>query len=165
MKKIWIICSEVCFALSVACCGIQEADVPTNAKSLHQYVLRDGMEYGYEVAISNDEKSGRPAPKIVAMYRYLGRKGDIYQTMLRNGEIRIVFECTKPCDAGTLHTFEGTQYVSNEVLRLEPDTLLNAVMSDAMNGYLEQSVETQNGKATSLWVDGESKRLITTDAF
>lgn len=126
--------------------------------------MKDGLEYGYVVGLSDDDRrAGKVAPDL-AMYRYLGRKGDTYQVMLRDGEVRMVMECTKPCDYGKVHTFVGTRYLRKEVMKLEPVAIVSSVFRDAMNGQLDVNIGRQNDKDVTYWVDGEGKRLVVADA-
>jgi len=168
MKKLLTISAALLAALAVSGCNDQAVASSTAAappaKPAHVYAIKDGLEYGYEVGLSeNDKKAGQVAAKI-AMYRYLGRKDDTYQVMLRDGEVRMVFECAKPCTFGKVHTFVGNRYMGKEVLKLSPEAILTGVMRDAMSGELDQNVGKQNDKAVTYWVDGEGKRLIVADA-
>lgn len=167
MKTFLTVSAALCIALSITGCGEQaaaSAPIAAPAKPAHRYSMKDGLEYGYEVGISEDARKAGQAAASLAMYRYLGRKGDTYQVMLRDGEMRMVFECTKPCDFGKIHTFAGTQYLRKDVLKLTPDAIVAAVVDDAISGQLEQNVGSQNDKAVTYWVDGEKKRLVVADA-
>lgn len=130
----------------------------------HLYSLQDGSEYGYEAALSDEQRQQGRAASEIKMFSYLGRKGDTYQVMLKADEFRSVAECTKPCDFAKVYTFAGDKFIAKEVMRITPTVIVSAVFEDAMKGRLNQLLGQQKGVATTFWVDGDGKRLIVDDA-
>lgn len=158
-------------AVLVAGCGdkaVSSGSAPAVAVApampQHLYAIKDGQEYGYEQGISeSDRKNGQAAVKLM-MFNYLGRKGDVYQVMLKNGNVRTVAECAKPCDFAKVYTFIGDRFSDKEMLKLTPTAIVSSVFADAMTGQLDQLTGEQNGTAVTFWVDGDSKRLVVADA-
>lgn len=150
-------------SLTVTLFGCSDsASVPSVqiAKPTQRYVLKDGDQYGYEQALSqDDQKRGQAATK-VQMYSYLGRRDSTIQVMHRaDKKSRFVAECTLPCDFVKVYTFYGDQFVGKETIRLQPGALLGEVFDDAANGRLEQMVGEQRGQKVTFWVDGAERRL------
>lgn len=142
----------------------QMAEPAKPALPEHFYAIKDGMEYGYAPAIStNDKNEGRAASKLL-MFNYLGAKGSVHQVMLKNGDIRTVAECEKPCEFAKIYVFSGPRFVSKEILQLDPGAILQLVFADAMRGKLTKLSGNQNGKQVAFWVDGESKKLVVAGA-
>lgn len=183
MKKIFSLAILVGWALALEACGDRVGGAPKRApaaaaaapaqqvlpislppKVAHEYVVRDGQEYGYEPAISENQRSSGQAAAEIRMFSYLGRKGDVYQVMLKDDNVRSVVECEKPCDFGKIYTFVGDRFVRKDTVRLAPDAIASAAVRDAMRGELNPLRGEQRGKATSFWVDGSVKRLIVGDA-
>lgn len=144
--------------------GAAPAIAAAPAMPQHLYAIKDGQEYGYEQGISeSDRQNGQAAVKLM-MFSYLGHKGDLYQVMLKNGNVRTVAECAKPCDFAKVYTFVGDRFANKEMLKLTPTAIVSSVFADAMTGQLDQLKGEQNGTAVTFWVDGDAKRLVVADA-
>lgn len=122
------------------------------------YTLQDGLEYGYEQAVSADDKNkGQVASKIL-MFKYLGERGDVMQFHARQGEINIVFECQRPCEFIKQMMFIDGVMRHKEHMRAIEGSIAWALTQDAMNGYLKPYEKERAGKISSLWID-EKKGL------
>jgi hypothetical protein len=172
MRNISILVSVACLGVLLAGCG-DKADATQQTKTAqpieqqlpkHFYALKDGIEYGYEQALSEQDRNEGRAAKSLLMFSYLGRKGDIYQVMLKENNIRTVAECSMPCEYAKVYTFLDTQFLKKDTLRISPQVIVASVLADAMQGNLEQMTGMQSGVKTTFWVDGEKKRLVVADA-
>ena len=133
------------------------------ARPSHFYAVRDGLEYGYEGSLSEEDRRQGRVTAPLKMYRYLGAKGRVYQVALNAGDgVYIAAECEAPCEFAKIYSFAGVRLIGREMMRLPQEALLRYVFLDAMSGQLEQWVgEEADGTLVRLWVDGEKKRLIT----
>lgn len=172
MKKLTAI---FCVALLAAC--TQKADVapvatvwpspdvqPVSMPSIpaipdHFYAIKDGNEYGYEKAISEEDRKKGQVAADVLMFNYLGEKDGAYQVMLKEGDQRTVAECTAPCEFTKIYTFSGTQFIQKKMMKLTPETILSSVLHDAMNGKLDVLSGMQQDRMVSFWVDGTNQKL------
>ena len=136
--------------------------VPEQPK--HFYVIKDGIEYGYEQALSDQDRNQGRAANTLLMFNYLGKKGDAYQVMIRDGEVRTVAECSMPCEYARVYTFLDTKFLKKETMKIGPQVIVAAVFADAMKGNLQQMTGMRDGVKTTFWVDGEGKRLVVADA-
>lgn len=115
--------------------------------------MQDGLEYGYEQAVSVDDKNkGQVASKIL-MFKYLGERGDVMQLHNRQGDVHIIFECQRPCEFIKQMIFINGTMQRKEHLRAIEGSIAWAVTQDAMNGYLKPYERDRAGKASSLWID------------
>lgn len=130
----------------------------------HFYSLKDGKEYGYEQAVSEEARRQGQGTTSLLMFSYLGRKGDAYQVMLKDGNMRTIAECSRPCEFSKVYTFVGDRFIKKETMRVTPEIVVAAVLADAMNGQLDQMLGEQNGVPVTFWVDGETKRLVVANA-
>lgn len=151
---------------ALTACGKNDAGQPAPvvqaapAMPAHYYAMKDGLEYGYEEAISEEaRKHGQAAVKLM-MFSYLGEKAGAYQVMNKDGNVRSVAECSRPCDYAKVYTFMGDRFVDKQILKLTEGALLRFVLADAMRGKLEPLSGDQKGRLVSFWVDGEAKRLV-----
>jgi hypothetical protein len=124
------------------------------------YVMRDGIEYGYEKALSEDDRKKGQVTAPLMMFSYLGRKDGLYQIVNKQGTIRYVAECSKPCEFAKIYTFDRDRFMGKEVMKLTGDALLSHVFADATSGKLDQMIGTRNDDRVTYWVDGAAKRLI-----
>lgn len=130
----------------------------------HNYSLRDGFEYGYEQALSNDDINRGQVAQSIVMAKYAGTRDGKYQIYILNPAVpgsATVAECTNPCEFMKVMSFFQGKFVSVERLRVVPGILGWMILQDAINGDLEQYFGEKKGQKFSLWFD-EKKGLVVT---
>lgn len=143
--------------------AVAVAPVPPPAPK-HLYAIKDGLEYGYEQALSEQDRNQGRVTKSLLMFSYLGKKGGAYQVMLKDDNVRTVAECALPCEYAKVYTFVDVTFIKKETIPINPSALLAGVFADAISGQLEQMQGLRDGTVTTFWVDGDKKRLIVADA-
>lgn len=123
----------------------------------HNYVLRDGMEYGYTVALSEDQRqSGQIGEQILA-FMYLGSRDGKHQVMIRDGSLVTVMECEIPCMYVKSMTFLDQDYLRDTIkverFQAQRGSVIAAVMEDVANGRLAIAGSERNGKMHNIWMD------------
>lgn len=129
------------------------------ARAGHHYAMKEGDEYGYEPVVSGEAAMRGESVASLVMYSYLGRKGNTLELMIHSENIRVVAECTLPCEFVKLHSFVGDRYIKREIVRLNPSSVMFGAFDDAANGRLEQMLGEQRGQKITFWVDGEKRQL------
>ena len=97
----------------------------------HNYVLKEGQDYGYQGGISEEDAKNGKVSADVSMFRYLGEKEGRHtiQMLDNDGSATRKISCVKPC--------EFMKFDSGERVAYNPDSLGGAVMQDALAGELE----------------------------
>lgn len=141
----------------------EQAEIaPEPIKIDHYYSMKDGYEYGYEQAISQDSADAGQVASTLAMFKYSGQKDGVYQTYTKNvSGVITSLQCNNPCDFIKVMTFLNGQHLTTERLKATEGSIGWTVMADAINGQLEAFVQEKNGKSFSVWFD-EEKGLQTT---
>jgi len=120
----------------------------------HYYSLKDGLEYGYEQAVSQDAQNAGQVAQSLMMFKFAGKSGDLYQAYNKDASGAItVAECSNPCEFIKVMVFYNGSHMSTERLRATDGTIGWLVMSDAINGKLEQYLVEKEGKKFSVWFD------------
>lgn len=148
-------------AILLAGCGntsndtqAQQAEiVPEQPKIDHYYSLKDGFEYGYEQAVSQNALQDGQAVESLLMFKYAGAKDGKYQVYTRDGATFEVLECNNPCEFMKIMVFFNGKHISTERMRATEGTIGWLVMADAINGKLEQFVGERNGNQHYVWFD------------
>lgn len=97
----------------------------------HNWQYREGQEYGYPNALSDDDKRAGTGASTVQMYRYLGEKKGIYTVAEVTPGGLIYASCANPCEVvkvragGMVERFE-----------FNPSTIVGGALTDAMNGQM-----------------------------
>lgn len=172
MQKTFDLMLALIMAMLLSACGDQatkaaavtEAPAAAPAAPRHIYAIKDGLEYGYEQALSDQDRTQGRVAKSLLMFSYLGKKGGAYQVMLKEDDVRTVAECALPCEYAKIYTFVDVTFVKKETIPINPSVLLAGVFADAISGRLEQMQGLRDGTVTTFWVDGDKKRLIVADA-
>lgn len=133
-----------------------EVIVPQPVKD-HNYVMQDGMKYGYPAAISEtDRKAGQAAERIV-MVLYAGEREGRYQAHIMDGLTVSALECGNPCQYMKIMTYVDNSYVSDQVkvehMAAASGSLGYFIMQDAVRGKLKQYGRKIDGKSYQMWVD------------
>jgi hypothetical protein len=129
-------------------------DIPVKPAPLHHYVLKDGYEYGYEAALTENEKSnGRVAGQIL-MFKYSGSKGDTVQLFQTSDDLTMIVQCEFPCDFIKLITYSPhLGHINTERLRRADGMIASMAISDAIDEFLVQYVTERNGSKFNVWWD------------
>lgn len=128
----------------------------------HYYSLKDGFEYGYEPAVSLDAQNAGQVAGTLMMFKFAGESNGFYQAYNKDTSGAItVAECANPCEFIKVMVFYNGVHVNTERMRATDGTIGWLVMSDAINGKLEQYQMDKNGKKYSVWFD-EKMGLKTT---
>ena len=130
---------------------VQPAPAPQVAVKEHNYNLKDGLEYGYEPALSDEARKTGKAVEEMLMFKYAGKRDNVYQVYTKEGAMVTVAECTAPCEFAKLYVFYNNKFQTKKHMRLEPGILIGFVIEDAQNGKLEQSYPEIKGKKNSIW--------------
>jgi len=104
----------------------------------HNYTTEQEGEYGYQSAISDDDRRQGIAAKPLMMVRYRGvidGRTTIDQQASDGGVMRV--DCKEPCDFLRLRLMVGGQTIHTETLPNDPQTLGGEMMDDARNGKLK----------------------------
>lgn len=158
--------------LLLAGCGSKESAAPQQAaqepapaeiqqapsKPDHNYAMKDGLEYGYEPALSADAQNAGQAASKLMMFKYAGEKDGKHQVYFKDGPNLIVAECSNPCDFVKTMQFFQQAHIKTERLRAAPELLIWLVLEDAMNGKLEQYHPTRDGKKYNVWFTEEGPK-------
>ncbi len=139
-----------------------EAAAP--AKSDHYYSMRDGDEYGYERAISQDEQNQGQAANQLLMVKYAGQKDGKYQVYVQDKQTFGVFECSAQCDYIKSMTFFGKEHIKTERMKGGPESVAGAALTDAINGKLEQAKvakKSDKSKKMHIWFSEEDGIELT----
>ncbi|AOY96884.1 hypothetical protein BKK79_35925 [Cupriavidus sp. USMAA2-4] len=117
---------------------------PPPARPTHNYSMEEDGEYGYEPAVSEDERrSGRTANSLL-MVRYLGEKDGTHSVSITDGAVTNVFSCKAPCEFIKGQVKLRGQVVKTETMRNPGTAVISAVMADAMNGELKPYKPAKN---------------------
>lgn len=96
----------------------------------HRWEYREGDLYGYQTELSEEDKKAGKGASDVLMFRFLGKRGDVYRLQAENGPI---FSCENPCEV-VKATIAG-QVVDR--VTYNPDTVIGGAFEDAFNGQME----------------------------
>lgn len=161
------IASLLALVLLAACGPQQDAPKPVEAppKKDHNYVMQDGMKYGYPAAISEDaRKAGQVAEQLI-MVLYAGEREGKHQAHIMDGVTVSAMECASPCDYVKIMTYIDNAYLRNQVkvehMAVAPNSVARFVMDDAISGKLKQYGVGIEGKSYNVWVD-EKKGMVKT---
>jgi hypothetical protein len=102
----------------------------------HIYGYEDNGQYGYEAALTDEDRKQGVSAKPLVMFRYLGMQGNRYLVEQVNGNVASRISCETPCEfvkVLTVNTYGGSK---QEVLHLNVLSLMTGVFTDAINGQL-----------------------------
>jgi hypothetical protein len=140
----------------------EPATVEQVAKLLHPdhwYSMRDGYEYGYEMALSQDAQNQGQATAPLVMVKYAGSKGNVHQAYIRKGYSVTVFECADPCEFIKIMGYAGGPVIQTEHIRNAPGIIAWEVMQDAIGGKLERYIADKKGKRYYVWFEPSGPKL------
>lgn len=123
----------------------QEQSEPTEASApdvtppqpVHQYVLEDAGEYGYESALSATERqNGEMAGKII-MVRLLPHPDGAYRFYRHENLYESLVTCKEPCEFVKIENSFNGYSNAPEIKRVVTGTLIWAMLQDARAGFLK----------------------------
>lgn len=134
----------------------QEKVVAEPVKIDHYYAMRDGYEYGYEQGISQNSTNDGQVASTLAMFKFAGEKDGVYQVFAKNSMGAFdVIQCTNPCDYFKEMIFFNGVHIKTERVKAVENSIGWSVMTDAINGKLEQYVgmNSKTRKKVTVWFD------------
>lgn len=132
------------------------AVVAHQAEPDHWYSMNDGMQYGYEMGISDDaRRAGQVAPSLIMAY-YAGHKDNRYQAHMIDGLSVSSVECESPCKYLKVMTFYDNDLINVEHVVAAYGSIGYMIMQDAMHGKLRQYGRGIDGKRYTVWADEEN---------
>lgn len=103
----------------------------------HNYSLKENGEYGYEQALSDDDKKAGITTKPLVMAKYLGEKNGTISVVIQDGGKKTLFSCTLPCDFVKVGVFFGNEIVDAQRVKNTDGSIMNGILQDAMLDQLE----------------------------
>ncbi|TVO57550.1 hypothetical protein [Denitromonas halophila] len=129
----------------------------TVAAQDHNYVMRDGMEYGYTMALTDEQRQAGQIGEQIIAFMYLGSREGKHQVLARDGSVVTVMECEVPCQFVKGMTFVDEDYLRDTIkvdrFQAQPGTIIGAVMDDVANNQLAVAGTLRNGKKHTMWMD------------
>jgi hypothetical protein len=113
----------------------------------HYYAMEQDGTYGYERALSEDDVRSGTAVKPLSMMRYVGFRHSTYVLLLidpnnENNTTRVT--CQAPCNFAKVQVMSGAVVQNTETLPVAPDSVLGAMLIDAMSGQLRPYGQLEN---------------------
>ncbi|MGX7001394.1 hypothetical protein [Caballeronia sp. KNU42] len=101
----------------------------------------DNGTYGYEPALSEEDVRKGTATKPLIMMRYVGNKNGAYVIIVlgqdaNDSSVVNRVSCQVPCEFAKSEVVAGDTVVKTETLRVTPDSLVGAMLTDAASGQL-----------------------------
>lgn len=130
----------------------------------HFYSMKDGMEYGYEHALSEDDQQKGQAAAQLTMFKYAGEKDGKYQAYVKANGATQVIECDKECKYIKIMIFIGNEHAKTERIAGGNGSIASSVMADAIGGQLEQAVLTSKAdksKKSHVWFSEQEGAVLT----
>lgn len=165
---------SLAMAILLAGCGQQDAPkqqtdvpakvIPAKPAKTHNYSLKDGYEYGYEMAVSRDDQNKGQVATSLMMAKFAGQTDGKYQVFMKSpedGNANIVAECTNPCEFMKVMVFYQGSHVSTERMRVAPGIIGWMILEDGINGQLQQFIGDRDGRKYTVWFD-EKKGITRT---
>ncbi|MCQ9375179.1 hypothetical protein NMQ14_13045 [Methyloversatilis sp. XJ19-13] len=162
-------------ALTLTACGADRpqtsaAPAPTAAVSVKpptpNYVMKDGMKYGYPAAISEDARRAGQVAEQLIMAMYAGERDGRLQAHIIDGISVTALECERPCEYLKVMSYVDIDGIPPQVkvehIAAAPGSIGRLIMDDAVNGFLRQyGTGDEKGPRYSVWVD-EIKGIVRT---
>lgn len=127
------------------------AQPPVATTPTHYYAMQTGDEYGYEAAVSEEQRQAGLVTSPLVMVRYAGEKQGKYQIFLTDHSVKTVFDCEKPCEFVRVRTFVNEEETAVEQMRRVKGSIAYYAMEDAMHGQLAQHFAVSRGVRVPHW--------------
>lgn len=103
------------------------------------YAMEDGGAYGYEQALTEQDKAQGKAGNSLVMVSYAGEKDGKHQIFLHDSGFT-VFECGNPCEFFKVMMFTNDgEHVRTDRMRANPEMIASMAMSDAQHGFMKRA--------------------------
>lgn len=135
-------------ALSFAGCSPRPAEPAVDPDYTHpaaqatakRYSYEEHGVFGYTRELSADDRARGAASLPMLLVRYDGHQGDVYGFKTQNEAGQwTVMSCREPCNAMKLETY-GTTNIDTQVMPIARGSVLEAVVQDARNGFLDHGI-------------------------
>lgn len=137
---------------------------PVAPKPTHYYAMQDGQKYGYERAISQEERNqGRAASELV-MVSYAGEHDGKHQLFISEKFGKAVFECDTDCKYIKSMVFVQNEHIKTDYLKAGADSVAGAAMVDAINGQLNRATvsrKSDRSKKYHVWFTEDKGMELT----
>jgi len=130
---------------------ISEAPPAKLPAPMHNYSLKDGLEYGYEPAITPEDKQNGKLVNPLMMFKYAGEKDGAYQVFMSSNNETNVIECSENCEFMKIMTFRGNRHVGTDRMRRQDGSIGSMVLADAIDGFLQQFKQESQGHYFTVW--------------
>jgi uncharacterized protein YecT (DUF1311 family) len=111
--------------------------VTAPAAPTHNYAMEEDGQYGYEGALSENDKNAGRAVNPVVMVRYLGEKDGTYVIQIGEGYRSETMSCKAPCNfIKIIDTYAG-QIIKTETVHTTGYSVMDSVFQDVQYGYLK----------------------------
>ena len=119
------------------------APAPAPMPPKHAWTFHQRGVYGYQLALSANDKAAGIAAQPLTLITYGGKTGSKYAFTQRveAGSVRMM-SCTEPCDNMIVETYGGGT-IDQQVLPITDGTVLAAMLADAKAGMLQPYAETR----------------------
>lgn len=124
------------------------------------YAMEDGGAYGYEQALTEQDKAQGKAGNSLVMVSYAGENRGKHQIFLHDSGFT-VFECGNPCEFFKVMVFtDGGEHVRTERMRASPEMIASLAMSDAQRGFMKRAgLGTSKSDVKWAWFTEEGIRF------
>lgn len=114
---------------------------PAPIQPPHNYQMVDQGTYGYEPALSEDDIRKGIATKPLIMVRYEGNRDGTYVILIlgvdqNNSNVANRVSCRLPCQYAKSEMLLGGSVISTETLPVRRDSIMGAMLEDAVSGQL-----------------------------
>lgn len=116
--------------------SLAETAPPPPAPTHYYSIAQDG-EYGYQPALSDDDRKAGTMTKALLMARYQGKSGKKYRVDLIDNGITTRVSCEAPCEFVKSEVYLDGQKARTDTVAAAEGSLIWAILQDAMNGELE----------------------------
>ena len=108
--------------------------------SARRYSYEEHGVFGYAQEVSADDRARGVTSLPMVLVRYDGRRGDMYGfKSTDDGGHAMVLSCREPCAAMKVETY-GLTTLDTKIMPIAPDSVLEAIVQDARNGYLDHGI-------------------------
>ena len=108
----------------------------------HYYSYHEDQRYGYESALSQADIQQGIQGNTMVMATYAGRKNNKIRLIVSNQGVTTYVECVAPCEFATLNPYGFGVTYRLQAIRVPRESVLFAVISDALHGELQQYAPT-----------------------
>ncbi len=121
----------------------------------HNYAMVDNGTYGYEPGLSEDDVRNGRATKPLLMMRYVGNKNGTFVILIlgtdaNNPSVVSRVSCQAPCEFAKSETLSGDLVLRTETIRITQDSLVGAMLQDAISGQLFPYGQSGTGRQITM---------------